>query len=387
MKKWFVGGPPVTLALSLLFSLAATAHAQDIDPQVRALLETVGMKSEGSRRGQMDTVGFVTGAAQMDIVRARCDSLAARTRRAWGEAPPEAYDAGIVAGVCPHDDYYYAGRFYSLVLPEIRAGTVIIFGVFHKARVFGCRDRIVFDEFTEWHGPYGPVEVSPLRAQLIERLSEEDYVVSNDMQIVEHSVEAIVPFLQAYNRDVRIVSVLVPHMDWETLDRLASRFADALSAVMREQGLSMGRDVCVISSCDAVHYGDAGWGGADYADFGTDAAGYGRAVERDVALAREYLTGPLRLDNLRGFMHACVDPEDVTDYRITWCGRFSVPFGLDVASRVTERLESRSPAGVLLDYGTSVSEESLELGGLRGLGTTAPNNLHHWVGYAAIGYY
>ena len=35
---------------------------------------------------------------------------------------------------------------------------------------------------------------------------------SNDMQTVEHSVEAIVPFLQAYNRDVEIVSILVPYM-------------------------------------------------------------------------------------------------------------------------------------------------------------------------------
>ena len=81
-----------------------------------------------------------------------------------------------------------------------------------------------------------------------------------------------------------------------------------------------------------------------------------------------------------------MDSADVTKYLITWCGRFSIPFGLNVTSRLTDTLESRSLQGRLLDYGTSVSEASLDVEGLDGLGVTAPNNLHHFVGYAAIGY-
>jgi hypothetical protein len=114
--------------------------------------------------------------------------------------------------------------------------------------------------------------------------------------------------------------------------------------------------------------------------------GYRLAVERDIALAEKYLAGPIDRRDLREFLYACVDAENIMNYRITWCGRFSVPFGLDVASRLVERFESRSLRGVLLDYGTSVSEASLDLEGVGGLGTTAPNNLHHWVGYAAIAY-
>jgi hypothetical protein len=60
-----------------------------------------------------------------------------------------------------------------------------------------------------------------------------------------------------------------------------------------------------------------------------------------------------------------------------------VPFGLAATLRLAERLESRSLTGTLLDYGTSVSETSIEV---KGLGATAPNNFHHFVGYAAIGY-
>lgn len=370
-----------------LFAVAVwsvTAYAGD--PTGKELLDGVGIKPSGDQRGQMDTIGFVTTADQMDVVMVQCRELASSRHNAlegengWNEG------TAFVAGVCPHDDYYYAGRLYSLLLSRVRAKTVILFGVFHKARVFDLRDKLVFDSYKTWRGPYGPVGVSPLREEIIKRLPKEEYVVDNDMQMVEHSVEAIVPWLQAYNPDVEIVSILVPYMTWDTMDHLASTLAEVLSEIMGEKELKLGEDVCVISSADAVHYGDSGWGGSNYAEFGTDVAGYQKAVERDLALARDYLCGPVDRDHLKQFMYTCVDPEDVMKYRVTWCGRFSVPLGLNVASRLTQTLENRPLTGTLLDYGTSVSEASLDTEGLGNLGVTAPNNLRHFVGYAAIGY-
>jgi AmmeMemoRadiSam system protein B len=367
------------IAAAMVTALLAAPLAAD-DPTVQELLDGVGMPPANGQRGQMDTVGFVTTAAQMDSVVAQATRLA-------GDVPD---DEPLVAAVCPHDDYYYAARLYARVIPRIRAHTVILFGVFHKARVFfpapGSRDRIVFDDFERWHGPYAPVAVSPLRAELIARLSPQSYVVDNDMHTVEHSIEAIVPWLQATHRDVEIVPVLVPYMDWNTMDRLAGEFATALAAVMRERGLKLGEDVALIASADAVHYGDAGWGGSSYADFGTDAAGYERAVQRDIDLARRTLCGAVTTGGLRDFLTTCVAPNDVTRYKLTWCGRFSVPFGINVATRVTAQLDGGSLQGTLLGYGTSVEEVSLDLDAIPGLGTTAPNNLHHWVGYAAVGY-
>jgi AmmeMemoRadiSam system protein B len=322
----------------------------------------------------------------MDEVLSQCDSLAKSVPLSFGERAVVDAETPISAGVCPHDDYYYAGRFYSLLLPRVRARTVIIFGVFHKARVFEFCDRLVFDAYEEWHGPYGPVKVSPLRSEILAEFPAGDYTVDNDMQMVEHSVEAIVPFLQAYDPGVEIVSILVPHMNWETLDALAGRLAEVIASLCERKGWKLGRDLCIISSCDATHYGDAGWGGKNYADFGTDVRGYAEAVGRDVELARSTLTGPVEPEKLREFLYACVDPVDVFEYKIPWCGRFSVPFGLSVASRIAMRLESRVLEGRLLDYGTSVSEVSIDLEGLGKLGATAPNNLHHWVGYAAIAY-
>lgn len=374
----------LTVLLLILAAAAGSTHAAD--PTVQELLDAVGIKPTDGQRGQMDVVGFVTTAAQMDAVLEQCRDLAAPREKellaqyGWKKETP------FFAAVCPHDDYYYAGRLYTLLMPHVRARTVILLGVFHKARVFDCRDKLVFDSFDTWRGPYGPVKVSLLRGEIIARLPEADYVVDNDMQMVEHSIEAIVPFLQAYNRDVEIVSILVPYMGWDTMERLAGELSGAIASILNERGLKLGRDVCLITSSDAIHYGDSGWGGSDFAEYGTDTKGYQQAVARDLDLAENLLCGTVKPAKLQQFLYACVDPGDVTRYLVTWCGRFSIPFGLDVASRLAGALESRSLQGRLLDYGTSVSEASLEVEGLDGLGVTAPNNFHHFVGYAAIGY-
>jgi len=367
----------------VLVLIAVVGIAMAADPR-QELLDSVAIKPGNGLRGLVDTVGYATTAVQMDSVVARCRRAAAPRSAAlvaeqgWGAGTP------FAAAVCPHDDYRYAGRLYALLLPHIRARTVVVFGVFHRASAFDCRDKLVFGSFRAWRGPYGPVTVSPLRDVLISRLPPGDIVVDDDMETVEHSVEGIVPWLQAYDRDVEIVPILVPYMGWDTLDRLAAESADALAGVMKERGWSLGRDVAIIVSSDAVHYGDAGWGGSDFAPFGTGIDGYAKAVERDRDLAGTLLAGPIEREHLRRFLYTCVDSTDVTCYRITWCGRFSIPFGLDVASRVTEALGRSALAGTLLDYGTSVSESSLD--SVPGLGTTAPNNFHHWVGYASIGY-
>jgi AmmeMemoRadiSam system protein B len=377
----------ICFAAVIVLLAAGLTPARADDPTPEQLLDAVGLKPQGTRRGQMDIVGFATTAIQMDVVVSQSAERAAPRRAELHKKYGWTDDTAFSAAVCPHDDYYYAGRLYSLVAPHIKAHTVILFGVFHKARVWDLEDKLVFDSFETWHGPAGPVAVSPVRADILSRLPQDSYIVDNNMQQVEHSVEAIVPWLQAYNPDVEIVSILVPYMGWETMDRLATQLAGAVAEIARERGWRLGEDLAVISSADAVHYGDAGWGGSSYADFGTDSDGYKKAVNRDIHLAESTLCGPVTRPALKNFLYTCVDRDNVRDYKLTWCGRFSVPFGLNVASRLSEELDGRQLAGTLLGYGTSVGEVSLDLDEIPGLGTTAPNNLHHWVGYAAIGYW
>jgi AmmeMemoRadiSam system protein B len=377
-----------TIAAAIILALASVLNsAAQVDSlAIRQALDGVGIKPSDGMRGQMDIVGYASTAEQMTRVLEMCAELAQPRQSALDAENGWNDDTAFIAAVCPHDDYCYSGRLYALALPRIRAKRVIVFGVFHKARLFDCHDRLVFDSYRSWHGPFGPVAVSPVRDAIIQRLPAEDIVQNNDMQMIEHSVEGIVNFLQAYDRDVEIVSILVPYMGWETMDRLAGDLARAIASIISENGWQLGRDIAFVCSTDAVHYGDSEWGGQNYAEFGTDAVGYLRAVERDRELANTYLSGEVKPAALEDFLYQCVDSDNVREYKITWCGRFSVPFGLDVVSRLTETLAGRPLTGFLLDYGTSVSEASLNLDGLDGMGVTAPNNFHHFVGYAALGY-
>lgn len=127
------------------------------------------------------------------------------------------------------------------------------------------------------------------------------------------------------------------------------------------------------------------WGGTNYCPFGSDLEGYRKAAGQDRDIA-ESLAGPLDREKAKRFLERCVDPLDITRYQVTWCGRFSVPFGLVAAERTRERLGLPPLTGMVLDCGTSVSEAGIDVADLPGMGVTAPSNFHHFVGYAAIGW-
>ncbi len=70
---------------------------------------------------------------------------------------------------------------------------------------------------------------------------------------------------------------------------------------------------------------------------------------------------------------------------MTWCGLWSIPFGLTVAADLQAALGAPPLEGALLRYGDSVGDGRLAAPVDR-LGVTAPNTLGHWVGYATVVY-
>jgi len=362
------------------------ASASEVEGPTRAEVEAMmGLASQGDRvRGQMDTVGFVVGETEAEEVVATAvalekDSLAAQDRRLGMDG-----DDGFIGGVCPHDDHLYASRVYLHLTERITAPRVILIGVFHRAKSWDLRDRIVFDHFESWHGPWGPIEVDDLRGELIRALPTESYVIDNAMHSREHSLEAILPFLQRGHPNRTIVPILVPHMGWDRVEELTDQLALALVGTMKRRHWRLGEDVAVVVSSDLVHYGPD----FEHAPFGTDAAAYEDATRRDRSLIHENLSGGLNPADLRRLLGTLVDPETL-DYRLPWCGRFSIPFGLELLRKVALGSEGKVPDGALLRYGTSLSDAELPVSAEAreaGLGYTAPSNLHHWVGYASVGY-
>jgi MEMO1 family protein len=362
---------PAVAVTALLALLGGSATAAP--PTLEEVRKEMAIPSAGDLRGQLDGVGFARTAEQMKKVFELSGAPPAPDR--LGTAPPP----GVAGAVCPHDDYLYAGRVYREVLPLVTAKTVVVVGVFHRFRKFDARDVLVFDTYRAWRAPDGEVPVSPLREEVLARLPKGDAVADAAMHDSEHSVEALVYWLKHFRKDVEIVPVIVPQMRWERLEELGSRLGAALAGAAKARGLVLGKDLAVVVSADAIHYG-ADFRQVPFGDGGIDA--YAKATARDVAMLRA-LGGPLEEAKARAFYETCVNPESPADYRVTWCGRFSIPLGLVTLSRLARDLGGPPVAAVPLAYATSVGAPELPVRG-DGLGETAPANLYHFVGYPAL---
>lgn len=339
--------------------LASALHAQDIRP-VR------------------DNVGFCWTASEMD-------SLIALLQR----MPASAHSGGVsgecIGGISPHDDYLYAGRVYYPLYPLLHAKEVIIIGVTHgtvRKEVGEIRNVLLFDDFAQWVGPYGPVPVSPLRGYITARLDTSFWRVHRRAHEIEHSIEATIPFLQHFNRGVQIVPIMVTVMPLERMQSIADTLAGIVASYMREHHLRLGRDVAVLISADANHYG------LDFsnAPYGEDSAAHAEGVGFDRKLVDDALVGTITDEKVKVFTQAVWGVTPAETGKTLWCGKFSVPMGLLVLRRVAGKVAGAGTAGELLRYSDTWTEKVLPLRGTA-LGTTAPFSLKHWVGFCAVGFY
>lgn len=345
---------------------------------IAAMLLTILFQADVARLFHDDRGYAFTHGQTEEMVRLSTEAAAAFP-------PVETPQRPWVAAVCPHDDHALAGPIYFPAMRNAQAPRLILLGVAHKAWKWNCGDVLIFDGHAEWNGHDSRIAVdSLLRDKLLKALAPKDILVSNDFHAEEHSLEALIPWIQTFNCGSRIVPILVPSMSWERMEALAAKVADAMAAVATKRNWEMGKDFQILISSDSTHYGDQGWGGKNHAPFGVGIDGLVKATANDRRLIETYLEGPIRPQRLRGFLHELVDEKDMTTYKVTWCGRFAVPFGLEFTRRLAEKLEAPVPEGRLLAYSTSVELGQLEV---KDLPPTAPANLRHWVGYAAMGWW
>jgi len=337
---------------------------------------TKGVKHVTVRK-PVDTIGFATKQYQMDSVMSRILTL-------QGEMLAKAPMVGDCRlAVCPHDDYTYVGWLYPATLRNINAKTIILFGVAHKARRFNLEDALVFDSFSHWHGPYGNIPVSELREQILNELPKDMAIRHDSLHLVEHSIESMLPFLQYGKRDIEIVPILVPSMNFDRMKEVAIALASILQKVFQKHDLTWGSDVALVVTTDAVHYGDQDWGGKNYAPYGADSVGYKKAVDLELEIINATLKGTLNDVKIRNFFDYTVNAEDYREYKWTWCGRYSIPFALLTAVRLNQLMKGAELIGLPVGYATSIDHEPLPVADL-GLRQTAPANIRHWVGYAAV---
>jgi AmmeMemoRadiSam system protein B len=349
--------------------------------QVACTEKTKTTSTNQSIRQMVDTVGFAHLNWQVDSVVNRINRIYPGELTSAMVAPNTAWRVAI----CPHDDYTYASWQYPALLKNLKAKTVIIFGVAHKARQLNISDRIVFDSYPYWHGTYKRIKISSFREELIGALPKELYLVNDSLQRIEHSVESMLPILQHFNRDAEIVSILVPFMNTAKMAEIATPLALAIAKVMKERRLEWGKDIALLITTDAVHYGDEDWGGKNMAPFGADSMGYVKAVAKEHMIIDSCLVGTPDIEKIKKFVVITVQPDDYKEYKWTWCGRYSLPLGLMVALDLQKETNSNPLNGILIGYSTSIDHQSMQVGDLR-MGKTANATIRHWVGYASVGY-
>ncbi|MFZ1081234.1 MAG: AmmeMemoRadiSam system protein B, partial [Candidatus Kryptoniota bacterium] len=274
----------------ILLSVAVVAFGQDVRP-IR------------------DNVGFCWDAKQM--------SRLINYLRSIERTPPA--PAHIIAAVSPHDDYLYAARVYYPLYRVLRAKEVVMFGVTHgdvRPEIGDPHNIIILDSFKYWHGPEHNISVSPLREFIKSTLDTSYYIISNKAHTLEHSIEALLPFLQYYNPDIKITPIMVTQMPFGRMDTISDQLATIISDYIKQNHLVPGKDVAFLISSDADHYG------RDFNNipFGEDAKAHEEATANDRRIAHKELDGIL-------------SPGKVADLTMEmkntlWCGKYSVPFGL-----------------------------------------------------------
>lgn len=322
-----------------------------------------------------DDIGFCWQAEQVN-----------RLMDYLGKNETEQFDLpGLVAGIAPHDDYLYAGRVDYPLFSRIKTREVVVFGVTHRTVRMSIGDpqnKVIFDNYPFWTGPFQKVAISPLREYLKEKLDKELYVVSDEAHRLEHSIEAMVPFLQYFNRDVKITPIMVTGMDFETMDKFTDVLSVHLAAYMRERNLEPGKDIFFLISADANHYGK------DFENvvFGEDERAHRLATEHDQKIAQTCLDGEITKENVRELTRQLWG-KTYKDYKDTvWCGKFSIPFGMLTVLKTLQALkEGQGIKGRVLRYSDTYTEGVLPLK-KPGYGITAPFSLKHWVGFLSAAF-
>lgn len=290
------------------------------------------------------------------------------------------------AAISPHDNYRFAGQLYYESLRGINAPNIILIGVAHSARNYELQDKLVFGTFKEWESPYGGIKVSALNEEIMGKLPKEDFIVHDSMQIIEHSLEAIIPWLHKKNRAAEIVPILVPYISYAGIDSISTHLAEAVQQILKEKNWEYGKDVAIVISNDAVHYGDLEWGGSTtMAPMGTDEAGTEKARQMDLEIINTCLTNKLTADKIKLFTEYTVQQEDYKEYKWVWCGRYSVPFGLSFANKLNELEYNEELTGTFLGYQTSIDHPLIEVEDI-GMKVSALSTNRHWVAYVSMVY-
>ena len=317
-------------------------------------------------RGIRDSVGFCWNASEMTRLIQFLDSIQEQ----------DTVSPSPFAAISPHDDYLYAARVYHPLFKALRTQEVVIFGVTHGAvrrEIGDPKNILLLEQHAAWTGPYGRIQPSPLRDLIASTLDTSMMRIDDHAHSLEHSIEALLPFLQHYNRKIRITPIMVTAMPFGRMDTIATELSSIILAYMHSKHLQLGKDISILMSSDANHYG------RDFGNtpWGEDETGHRRGVMEDTRILRSFIDGALKPQKIESLWNELQS--------VLWCGRYSVPFGLLTVEKIVHDVGGRACHGTTYRYSDTFTEGVLPIKNTV-MGTTAPFSLQHWVGFFFLGF-
>lgn len=323
-----------------------------------------------------DDVGFCWTSEEMDELINYLSSQEDNKQQPFSE--------GLIGGISPHDDFLFAGNIYYPLFKSLRAKEVIIFGVTHgtvRKEIGDPKNVLLLDDYKFWKGPYSNVEISDLREAIKSNLKPEYFSVNDKAHNLEHSIEALVPFLQHFNPGIKITPVMVTQMPFETMDKISSELSGIIADYIKKNNLTPGKDIAFLISSDATHYGED----FKFTPYGEDEKAHETGTERDMYVADANLNKSLDVQAVNALNNELTTQQDPKYAAPTWCGRFSVPFGLLTTVKTLEKLNLQV-SGKVLRYSDTWTEGVMPIKRTN-LGITAPFSLKHWCGHLSAGIY
>lgn len=335
-----------------------------------------GLLFSQSVRPVRDDVGFCWSAAEMNSF---MNFLSGEVNIEYGA------DKKLIGGISVHDDFLYAGRVYYPLFSRIRTKEVVVFGVTHgtvRKELNNPSDVLILDEHDEWIGPYGNVPVSPLREAIKSELDEKYIMVSNKAHQIEHSIEALIPFLQYFNPGVKITPVMIPQIAFDRMDLISEKLSGIILNYIKENRMEIGRDIFFLISNDANHYGED-FGNSPY---GMDAAAHKKGTGNDIRIINENLDGIIDKGKIVSLTEELWPGVSSNKEIPLWCGRYPVVFGLMTIKKIVNKLKGKEIEGDLFKYSDTFTEKVLPFRD-SGMGLTAPFSYRHWCGWFSLGLY
>jgi AmmeMemoRadiSam system protein B len=148
----------------------------------------------------------------------------------------------VIGLVSPHAGYVYSGAVAGATFSRVEfKDTFVILGPNHTGR------GVAFSIMTKgtWKTPLGKVKIDSSLGERI--LYQSDYLHEDTAaHLYEHSIEVLLPFLQYFKKDVRIVPIILATAEGTIYGEIGRSIAQAIK--------DWGKEVVIVASSDMTHY-------------------------------------------------------------------------------------------------------------------------------------